>query len=76
VPSTILGGTGCKIRQWQPTQIEPESASRLLPTISVRSGEAPSRSHAIRNGSGAGLAIPRSQDSTNVEMNASRPVAA
>ena len=75
-PLVAPGGTGGSIRQWQPTQIEPESASRLLPTISVRSGETPSRSHAIRKGSGAGLAMPRSQESTNVWMKPSSPVAA
>src|SRR5215472_6562788 len=56
--------------------MEPESASLLLPTIRVRSGSTSSRSHAVRNGSGAGLATPRSHDSTNVDTNASRPVAA
>ena len=75
-PLVAPGGTGGRIRQWQPTQIEPESATRLLPTMRVRSGHTPSRSQAVRNGSGAGLAMPRSQDSTNVPMNASRPVAA
>jgi hypothetical protein len=64
------------MRQWQPTQMEPESATRVLPTISVRSGETPSRSQAVRNGSGAGLAMPRSQGRTKVLMKASRPVAA
>ena len=75
-PVVAPGGTGGRIRQWQPTQIEPESATRLLPTIRVRSADTPSRSQAVRNGSGAGLAMPRSQDSTYVPMNASRPVAA
>src|SRR5262249_31262388 len=75
-PLVAPGGTGGSIRQWQPTQIEPESASLLLPTISVRSGCTSSRWHASRNGSGAGLATPMSQESTNVEMNASSPVAA
>src|ERR1022692_172858 len=75
-PRVAPGGTGGRIRQWQPTQIEPESASRLLPTISVRSGETPRRSQAVRNGSGAGLATPRSQDRTKTETKASRPVAA
>ena len=75
-PLVAPGGTGGRIRQWQPTQMEPESATRLLPTISVRSGDTPSRSQAVRKGSGAGLAMPRSQDSTKVPMKASRPVAA
>src|SRR5215831_2155458 len=57
-------------------QIEPESASRLFPTIRARSGATSSRSQAVRNGSGAGLATPRSQDSTNVATKASMPVAA
>ncbi len=48
-PGVVPGG---RIRQRQPTQMEPESASRLLPAISVRSGETPSCSHAIRKGSG------------------------
>src|SRR5258708_27746923 len=75
-PLVAPGGTGGRIRQWQPMQIEPESASRLLPTISVRSGDTSSRSQAVRKGSGAGFATPRSQESTNVDMKASMPVAA
>src|SRR5712691_7894778 len=75
-PLVAPGGTGGRIRQWQPTQIEPESASRLLPTMRERSGETPSRSHAVRKSSGAGLAMPRSQERTNVWMKASSPVAA
>src|SRR6516165_1901360 len=75
-PRVAPGGTGGRIRQWQPTQIAPESASRLLPTISARPGGTPSRSQASRKGWGSGLATPMSQDSTKVPMNASRPVAA
>src|SRR5689334_5784493 len=57
-------------------QIEPESASLLLPTMRVLSGATFSRSHAVKNGSGAGFATPRSQESTNVATKASMPVAA
>src|ERR1700732_884053 len=75
-PRVAPGGTGGRIRQWQPTQIEPLSASRLLPTISLRSGGPPSRSDAVRHGSRSRLAMPRSQERTKVVMKASRPVPA
>ena len=56
-----------------PAATAPESVSGLSPTISVRSGLTPNRSHAVRNTVTAGLQTPCSKDITTTSTNGESP---